>query len=645
MILGRAGKSVEKSVDFGSNQETSHRRRLRLRENISVGVIFLISSAFYLWTVTSGAQPLQFGGAQSDYYNQLTNGFLHGELSIPTLAPVGLLKLADPYSPLQNGAYQGAFHDLSLYHGHFFLSWGPTPVLTLFLPWRLLQIGGLPQNLAVWIYSIAGLAFSFLLLKYLVDRYIPQRRTWQIVIAAIALTSSSVTPFLQRRPAVYEVAISCTYCFMMGGLYFLARGCLSEGPKRRYRLLGSFCLGLAAGGHIDAVAVGVFILSLLVLRETLTRREEGIRVVARSASILVLPFGLVMMMILWYNYARFGSPFQYGELYQLAGVEQMKEQPYRFGYLPPGLYYYLAAPPRLSLAFPYVQLAPPPFYPWSVPTNYTGVEVVSGIFASTPITLALLLGIARWRRVLREELAQVILALSLSGLLLVLILAFAMWGATMRYEVDYATLLLVPAILIWLNAIQVRSWKTAVTRVVGIMAVLAGCVSGLAFSITGYYDGLRSAHPSTYAALERLTGFIPTVVTMLTGHAEIARVTSPNPVSSVVGYTTINAGANLAFSLSPSPTTLEIVAPNSGFEILHANLQLNPAGLTLGKRNILISISSNGYQSEYHFQPGIRSIKVRLSRGVNMVNLSINVQGLPNLAGTTPVVAFFDTTI
>ena len=77
---------------------------------------------FYWWTaVSSGNVRIR------DYYNQFTNSILAGHIDMPFRPPKGLRPPKNPYDPALNSTYQRWYHDLILYHGHFYLSWGTTP--------------------------------------------------------------------------------------------------------------------------------------------------------------------------------------------------------------------------------------------------------------------------------------------------------------------------------------------------------------------------------------------------------------------------------------------------------------------------------------------------------------------------------------
>jgi hypothetical protein len=104
---------------------------LRRPSGYMIALILLLALAigFYMWTAATSI-PFTFPTSSADLYNELTTALLHGHTYLPIPVPPGLLHLADPYNPAQNGQYNSLYHDLSLYKGHFYSQWGPTPVLT-----------------------------------------------------------------------------------------------------------------------------------------------------------------------------------------------------------------------------------------------------------------------------------------------------------------------------------------------------------------------------------------------------------------------------------------------------------------------------------------------------------------------------------
>jgi hypothetical protein len=192
---------------------------------IFLGTVF----SFYLWTASSSGNPFVFGEKLWDYYNLLSDAFLAGRLSLLIEPRPELLALPDPYDPSLNQAFK--LHDVSLYKGKYYLYFGPTPAITLFIPFHLLFSHDLPENLAVALFYFGGLVWSILLLNLLTKTYFPKTAFWMRFVAVFCLSFSNVAPFILRRPLFYEVAISSGYFFLFGGLYFLVSGALEGGSR------------------------------------------------------------------------------------------------------------------------------------------------------------------------------------------------------------------------------------------------------------------------------------------------------------------------------------------------------------------------------------------------------------------------------
>ncbi|HVB07105.1 MAG TPA: hypothetical protein VNF07_12740, partial [Acidimicrobiales bacterium] len=526
--------------------------------DLVLAVAFVVFSLLYGWTIATSGAAAAFGG-QPDYYGQLTTGFLHGELSIPTLPPKALVDLPDPYSPVANNPWQGPFHDLALYHGHLYLDWGPTPVIALYLPWRLLGLGNIANDGALWIFSTLGLAGVLLLFRTLVDDYLPATRPGRFGLACLALGTGTVVPFLDRTPDIYEVAVSCGFCFLAIGLYLLALGA-RQGARRWKLAAGSLALGLAAGARWDLL-LGCLLLPPLLL--WLARRDGAATARARvrlGAAILV-PGGAFIFLLLVYNAARFGSPLQVGTSYQMAGFDPTKTPYYLLGYMWPSLYYYFVAPIRWTLTFPYFALPVPPFYPGAVPPTYAP-EMIGGVFTTTPILVAL--AAAALRRRLPRVLRLTTLVLFLDALVIVVLLALGVPGGSMRYEADFAVLLLVPALLAWVDWHPALRVLHGLVAVGGTVLIVYGAVVAGALSLYGYHGQIYSTDGGQVRVMEQLTQPFPDLMTRLLGHPVITGIGSDGGVVTMPHYDTLGVGDVVYGNLGEGATTITVESPDRG---------------------------------------------------------------------------------
>jgi hypothetical protein len=583
---------------------------------------------FFAWTASNG-NPFRFDQGspnhrfvhpQEIYYNFQVDAFLQGQVALLVRPLPQLLALSDPYDPAANAPYR--IHDLALYHGRYYLTWGPTPALTSFLPWRLLPFGELPSNLAVVLYAWLGLVFALLLARFLIRRFLPGTPRWMAVLGAAALALSSTAPFLLPNSLVYEVALSCGYCFLFAGLWLLATGALGDRVKPVRLAGGSACIGLAAGARPPLGLAGALCIVLLMwlwrTGATPTRSER-----LRLASALLLPLGICATLLLAYNYVRFGSVTEFGLTYQLAGEETMLKHSFRLAYLPPGLWYYLFAPPRFTLAFPFFHLPPPPDYPFTLPDGYTGLEHASGIFTTTPITLLLPLGAifaVRHRGRSSPLFTAVVACLALLGLVIAAAISVALWGATERYELDFAPLLLIAALLVWWRGSHVLKGRARTAlRAGGAVLVAVGCAAGAAFPVS---DSLRAGNPGAYRRLESVTSWVPMLGAALAGHPLVTAVRSPLGLVAKADYTTFTVEPT-AVGLSSSPTEVDVASAGTGTHSLR---------LGLPQTGVLVRAEANGAYAVTSSRAGFAELPIRLRAGVNHVRLTIPPNVPPQVA-------------
>ena len=531
------------------------------RVTVALCAVGVVGAVFYLWTAATSYPLTVDGGSPSNPYNLLASAFLHLHLSVGR-PPAGLLRLPNPYNPIANSTYQlhpRDIHDFALYHGRLYLTWGPAPALVLVAPLHLLGMEP-SSSLVAALFACAGLGFGLATLRVVV-RQLGGVALWLCVVAALALTLSSVLPFTLRRPEVYEEALAGGFCFAMAGMW-LAAGALTAGRASLRRLaLASLCFGLAAGSRPPlGLAAVVLIPMYLTLRGTLPRRQ--------LVAALLAPFGVCVALLGAYNAARFGSPLEIGEHYQLAGINQRAAPFGALSYVAPGAWFYLLSPPRPSALFPFVTLTPPPVtYPGALPAHYEAFELTVGLLPMAPVLLFLAALPWIWRRrpAWLGPLGGPLLILAGVGLVVMAFLAYEFWATTERYEVDFAALLLLGALATWLAlSVHLRGRRRWAVRMLGGVLAAWGCFTGLAIGLTGYFDLLAVNHPATWARLESLTTPVSEAIAAVSGGPVLAEVGARRIFQSAVPSLTSIESPVQAFGVATGEqATLTIVSPGS----------------------------------------------------------------------------------
>lgn len=575
------------------------------RVSLSLCLVFVLAGVFYLWTAGTTV-PLSLTAGQHDFYNRLAAAFLHLHLSIGS-APAQLLSLPEPHNPEQNGflVHSLGIGDLALYGDKFYLTWGPAPVIVLLVPMHLLGLAPTP-SVTVAIFSIAGLGFVLGTLR-VVLRQIGSVPLWMCVLAALTLALASAVPFMLRRPAVYEEAISGGYCFAMAGVW-LAIAALAEHRVSLTRLaLMSLCFGLAIASRPTLILpAALLVLVYLSLRRSRPRRSLLLA--------LFVPIGVCVVLLLTYNQVRFGNPLENGTKYQLAGIDQETAPFDSLSYVPPGMWFYGVSVPRISALFPFVVLRPPPIsYPGTLSALYVKqLEATGGMLPMAPIAVFVLALPWIWRRrpAWLGRLSLPLLALAGAGIACMLFLAYVFFSTTERYEVDFTTLLLLGAVAGWLAlSSHARGWRRRSVRIVGGLLAAWGCLAGVAISFTGYYNLLATEHPGTWRTLEDLASPVSTAIVAVEGHPVMAEL----------------SGAQLPLLGVGEPAEAVVVSPDTRRAELRATLLTavrTGAGIERGNYATRVLVSDPGYPSTVHrISPGgeVASIPVRLKPGINRI--------------------------
>jgi hypothetical protein len=568
------------------------------RVNLILGLVFLLVAVFYVWTAAS-SEGLSLHDPSGDRYNLLASALLHFHLSIGP-APADLTRLADPYKPALNRTLIGSINDDVLYHGQLYFIWGPAPALVLLVPLHLL--GFEPSaSFTVSAYAIAGLGFVLATLRVIIRR-IGDMPLWMCAIAGLALSLCSAIPFVLRTPGVSEDVLAGGYCFTMAGVWLATAALASRGASVTRLVLMSLCFGLAAGSR-PALALGALVLIpvYLGLRPSRPRRSLALA--------LGLPVAVCLALLLAYNQARFNQPFEIGSHYQLSGYDSQDAPLGRLSYALPGAWLYAITPPQLMVVFPFIAVSPPTV---AYPTAIAPPEITGGLLPMTPIVVFVLALPWIWRRrpALLGALAVPLMVLAGVGVALMLVAAYEFFASTERYEVDFATLLVLGGLSAWLALSKgPPSARRRLLRVGGAVLVAWGCATGFATSFFGNGNLLSAEHPSTWRTLEDIGSPLSTAVAVVAGHPLLAATFGS--VSSRTG--------DIEYVLDPGEQgDATIVSPGTRTATLKVKVELLP-----GTRYRL-GIEGPGHAGSSYPVPaggGTVELPVQLGSGLNHLAL------------------------
>lgn len=482
-----------------------------------------VATSFYNTADWDGVSRITFTKHINDWandtaaqYGALAHSLLNGRLDLEKDPPEGMLSLENPYdTAARQQAAPDALWDVAYYEGRYYVYFGLVPCLLFQLPFEALTgVGDLPPSLPMILLSWLFIWASFGCVKQALRRWFPRASAAVYLLTATGVAAGSQIWYLLLRPSVYEYAILCGAAFVMLGLWQWLAAANTPVEKRGRLLshlaLGSLCMALVAGCRPQMELFAVLALPIFWQRYVRQKRLVS-RAGAGEAAAFLLPVIAVAAVLMWYNAARFGSPFDFGANYNLTSND-MTRRGFGVGRIAPAVLTFLFGVPGISTVFPYLSAT-------RMSTNYMGLTITELFYGGAFVCLPLLWGLAvlplARRRLDKQRDLRAWLLLTLAAMLVLAILDCEMAGMLYRYQSDWLGPLLLAGAMAWLLAEQVLQDHTGQPGVAALqslyrtalpLAVLAGAV----YNFCVYFSaepGLIGQNPALYQNASRLVQF------------------------------------------------------------------------------------------------------------------------------------------
>ena len=349
-----------------------YRLDLDLRSLFQTSLIVLstlLLMAFYvgIWYIFEARRIYvgDVGGAPYEVYDILAKSLLHGRLSLDYPVNPQLSALKNPYNyaawhaiwehPGKSGIT--VYWDCAFYHGKYYCYFGVIPALLLFVPFALISGGrSLPTADAALIFSLLSLISLTLLVFKVAKDHLKECSPGSCLLVTWICAIGCGLFFEVFQADTYAIPITCSFFFTFFGLW-----CWEMSKRRKkglphinswWAFFGSLFMASNLGSRpqfeiASILAIAIFWRSVFKDRSLFSKRS------ILPSIFICLPYCFVFPLLLAYNHARFGSPFTFGNTYQLTVYDVKKEKWPKMGTLSV-LYYYLFEPASLQAAFPFV---------------------------------------------------------------------------------------------------------------------------------------------------------------------------------------------------------------------------------------------------------------------------------------------------
>ena len=260
------------------------------------------------------------------------------------------------------------------------------------------------------------------------------------------------------------------------------------------------CFALAAMSRPSGLPMLALLLAVLLLSDLRLCRAG-----AAQAGAFLLPAVLGVGALLWYNMARFGSAFDFGVVHQLTvtDIHWRGVDPLEWAR---ALYHYILEPYTVNSRFPYLS---PAYHALPTTGRYVFTLSGAGVLASPLPWLAALAPLCAPRGplppgALRRE-RRLALGLPLLASLPLMLVAYGLAGAILRYTFDYRLFYALAALAVALPALSDRRTQgRRALALVCLLVCLATVWEGFQLLFDNERDYILNYSPQVFYALQRM---------------------------------------------------------------------------------------------------------------------------------------------
>lgn len=309
---------------------TTDSRKVKRENIVTIAICALLVLAC---TIPMGAAPAYNGEfpQHRNQYELLARSMMNGHIYIEYDDVDPILEQINPYDPAQRIEAGASYHsDNAYYKGHYYMYFGVVPVILLFLPYRFITGQDLTTYHATQIFAAFAIIGIFLLFRQLAKKFFPAMSYVMLLSLSTAFATISVY-FSVGTPALYCTATTSGVCMVVWSFYFFIRAVYltsAEKPWKRVvpATLGSLFGALAFGCRPTAALANLIVIPLFIeyLRTELPHSNAAKKRMALAGRICIIamPYVIVGLLLMLYNYCRFENPFEFGQAYQLTSADQ-----------------------------------------------------------------------------------------------------------------------------------------------------------------------------------------------------------------------------------------------------------------------------------------------------------------------------------
>ena len=439
-----------------------------------------------------------------EYEKHYTDAIIDGHFYLDVIPDRKLTEVENPYDiSIRNKENINYLYDFAYYKGKYYVYFTVLPQLLINVPFKLLT--GKYINIAyeILLFSILGTMFGIVSIMYIIKKYFPNTKLKTLIWIILTVSFSSMILYLNGRTYVYELAGSCGYWLIMQAVYFTIKAFYKEKISIKSLVMSAISAALAVCARPNLIIISLLFIFIYVYEviERIRENNEYKKYIVKYVLAIFIPYTIIGILTMIFNYIRFENIFEFGAKYQLTGMD-FSHLGIKPSTIPIGLFHYLFNLPIFDFTFPFIHCkAAMPLYFGEYGAPFMGL----GVFWMAPIS-AILLFIPVLKNEIKEKNKKIwhymLVSLTVALLMIIAITLVAM--SYQRYMADFAWLIVWPAIIVVLF-IKERINDDLINKMFSVVICISTiiCIFAVSsMSIKGEWNKIEENTPKIYYRIE-----------------------------------------------------------------------------------------------------------------------------------------------
>ena len=441
-----------------------------------------------------------FSSLQRYQYQLLAESFTKGKTHLDIEPSEVLVNMSNPYD---KNARTYTFEDIdddyiwdaAYFKGHYYVYFGVAPVFMFYLPAYAITGHHIKTSTCIIICMLATVIGLFLLLYELCRKWFRKISLGNFMAISLLFINACGLMSIMGRPDHYSLPILMGIMFSVYGLYAWIRA-IEKNLDTKYLCIGSFCMATVAACRPQLLLTSFFAIPIFwdaIFKERKLFSKDSIK----KTFAWVMPFVVIAILLMAYNYVRFGSPVDFGANYNLT-TNDMTRRGFVLDRIPLGIYYYLFRPGNFILQFPFIARD-------EVATGYIGTTIFEDMgagFVFANLLTILGLGIFMFKKEFSDKLPYKLGCCAVIFSIIIIIADTQMAGILPRYICDFGYLLYFATAIVVFNKLNKEKDNCLLNKIIFVALII-----GFAYNILLILSDTNVCNSEIFFFLRRLVEF------------------------------------------------------------------------------------------------------------------------------------------